>query len=147
MSGPLHLLRPFARWQWRKRRLTTVEQAEEYVEYIASLGFGEFDTSTARRPMRMVADGGGSVYFVKAGITLFRMPFLQVEGDSEQAPTYLGRHLVIMEPRLIRVEPMRVGFVRGWRYLADDAKPADLEAPGEVGLPPHLVEELRELGL
>ena len=48
----LHLLRPFARWRWRGERITTVDQAEDYVEHIAAHGFDVFYTGTTRAPRR-----------------------------------------------------------------------------------------------
>ncbi|MCY4507537.1 MAG: DUF1489 family protein [Acidobacteria bacterium] len=134
-SAPLHLLRPFARWRWRgKGDITTVEQAEEYVAHIASLGFGEFYTGTARAPTRAREMKGGSLYFVRDKVTLFRMPFLRVEFDRETARRFQGEVLVIMRPELIRVERQHVGFLRGWRYLADEDAPRDLTAE-EAALP------------
>ena len=83
---------------------------------------------------------GGSVYFVRGGFTLFRMPFLHLEEA--------GRGWAIcMQPKLIRVERKNVGFLRGWRYLEDRSKPADLPARGADGMPEAMASELKELGL
>ena len=150
MTTPLHLLRPFALWSWRGKPITTVEQAEEYVEHIASLGFDEFYTGTARAPKRVDEMKGGSLYFVRNKMTLFRMPFVCVEDDRETARRFQGDVLIIMRPRLIRVERRRVGFLRGWRYLADADAPPDLPAPPATEtdeLPEPMRRELEELGL
>ena len=138
----LHLLRPFALWQWRGKHLTTIDQAEEYVEHIAAQGFDEFYTGTARAPRRASEMKGGSLYFVKNRIALFRMPFKRVEFDRETARRFQGEILVIMEPRLIRVEQRQVGFVRGWRYLEDKDAPPDLVVSDDA-LPPDFPPDLR----
>ena len=139
----LHLLRPFALWQWRGQRITTIDQAEEYVEYIAAQGFDELYTGTARAPRRAGEMKDGSLYFVKSRIALFRMPFKRVEFARETARRFQGKVLVIMEPRLIRVEQRRVGFVRGWRYLNDEDAPPDLPPKSRGDLPADLPPDLR----
>lgn len=149
MSAPLHLLRPFTRWRWRDAEITTVAQAESYVGHIASLGHSEFCTAVTRAPKRAAEMRGGSLYFVRGGVTLFRMPFLGLDFDPEAACRYQGKVLVLMRPELIRVERRRVGFLRGWRYLADADAPPDTAAPvgGDGDLPIRLRRELEELGL
>ena len=145
MSGQLHLLRGFV--QWKDHRpgcgtIKTVDEAEGWIRYIARGGIHDFATWTTRRVTRADELEGGSVYFVRSGIVLFRMPFLGIEaiaGDSEWA--------ILMRPELIRVEQKRVGMVRGWRYLADADAPPDLPAAGDDGLPEHMRHELKELGL
>lgn len=148
MTAPLHLLRPFTEWHWRGRHLTTIEEAEEYVRHIAELGFEEFYTATSRAPKRVDEMKGGSLYFVRSSHALFRMPFKHLESDESRAHRYRGRHLVIMEPRLIRVEQRRVGFVRGWRYLQDADAPPDMVGTlsGDEP-PPEMARELKEMGL
>ncbi|MDE0718103.1 MAG: DUF1489 family protein [Rhodospirillaceae bacterium] len=145
-APPLHLLRGFVQWHDRRPgggEMKTVDEAEGWVRYIAGQGFDEFSTWTTRRVTRAAELEGGSVFFVRSGVVLFRMPFLRVEaiaGDSEWA--------VVMRPALIRVEQRRVGMVRGWRYLKDADAPPDLPAAAEAGdAPPEMAAELRELGL
>ena len=113
----LHLLRPFS--NWRNGRVKTVDEAEIFVNEVREQGFERFYTWTTRHIAREDELKGGSVYFVKRD-TLFRMPFIEVERT--------GRHYSIaMEPRLIRTQPLYVGFLRGWRYLERDKAPKDLE--------------------
>ena len=143
MSSPLHLLRGFVQWYDRNagKEIKTVEGAEEWVRHIAELGFDRFYTWTTRRVTRAAALKGGSVYFVRQGRTLFRMPFLHLENDGDG-------FAICMRPELIRVEQKRVGMVRGWRYLLDWDKPPDI-CPTDVGQASDddLSAELRELGL
>ena len=148
MSAPLHLLRPMTQWHWKGRHLTTIEEAKSYVDHIAGLGFDRFYTATTRAPRRVDELKGGSVYFVRQGHTLFRMPLKAITDDRKTARQYGGEVLIEMEPRLIRVEQKRVGFLRGWRYLEDRSKPADLpDRPDADAMPEEMASELKELGL
>ena len=122
-----------------------MDEAEDWVRYVAGMGFDEFSTCTTRRVTRAAEMEGGSVYFVRQGFVLFRMPFLRVEDVS-------GGHddewAILMRPELVRVERRRVGMVRGWRYLKDEDAPPDIQPSDESGqLPPDMAAELRELGL
>ena len=144
MTATLHLLRGFVQWHDRRGfgEITTVDDAEAWVRYIARHGFEEFSTITMRRPARAEELEGGSVYFVRRGATLFRMPFIGLED-------YGGAWAILMRPELIRVERKRVGMVRGWRYMADADAPPDLPRMplGSDDLPEHMRDELKELGL
>ena len=116
-------------WRWRGEWLKTVEDAEKYVSHVARRGFTQFHTATSRLPRRHPELVGGSVFFVRRGEALFRMPFIGIEDDPEKAARYQGRYVILMEPTLIRVASTpRVGFVRGWRYLKADDAPADADA-------------------
>ena len=143
MTG-LHLLRPFAGWRRRGGAIATVDEAEDYVAHIAGLGFDRFTTWTRRAPARAEELEGGSVYFCRAGLTLFRMPWAGLEYDDRH-------HIwaILMRPEIVRVEAKRVGMVRGWRYLPADAAPADRPRPAATGdaLPEHIARELKEIGL
>jgi len=141
----LHLLRGFVEWYDRNegQEIKTVDEAEAWVRHIAELGFDRFYTWTTRRVTRAAELKGGSVYFVRQGRTLFRMPFAHIENDGDG-------FAICMRPELIRVEEKRVGMVRGWRYLLGQDAPRDLPqvmlCHGE-DLPPGLEAALREVGL
>lgn len=121
----LHLLRPFTEWQSGP----TVEAAAEWIESLPD--DGHFSTTTSRCPKRVRQLERGSVYFCRSGHTLFRMPFVGVQ------PTMFGEFDILMRCELIRVEPKHVGMVRGWRYLRDDVKPADIVDDLPPGLDPN----------
>ena len=124
-EGPrLHLLRGFVQWTDRRdgKHIKTVEQAAEWVEYIAGCGFERFYTWTTHRPRRSDELAGGSVFFVggkRRAQALFRMPFVEVEET-------VGGFAICMRPELIRVERHFVGRVRVWRYLEAADAPPDL---------------------
>ena len=143
MSGPLHLLRGFVEWRdvCTGRPIKTIDEAEDWVRYIARQGSDYFFTWSSRTPRRADEMKGGSVYFVAKRRALFRLPFTEIDPDEQGCA-------IVMRPHLIRVEQRAVGFVRGWRYLADADAPPDLPAPaGASAAPPAMARELRELGL
>lgn len=146
MSGPLHLLRGFVQWADRRtgEPIKTVDDAESWVRHIAELGFDRFVTETTRRVTRAAELEGGSVFFVggpKRNQALFRMPFMEIEGEA-------GDWAIFMRPELIRVRQDFVGRVRGWRYLEHKDAPPDLSSiAGADDAPPEMARELKELGL
>ena len=99
---------------------------------------------TPRRAEEVVA--GGSLYWVIAGSVLVRQRVLDVtpavrEDGSACAALMLDKTLIPVRGRLVRA-------FQGWRYLAADAAPADLDPAGEAaGLPEALARELRALCL
>jgi hypothetical protein len=90
---------------------------------------------------------GGSLYWVIRGEIMCRQrlvdvrPFVDKEG--------VGRCHLVLEPKLILVEPRPWRAFQGWRYLAAKDAPRDLDraAPGAKNMPEALRRELSELGL
>ena len=146
VAPTLHLLRPFTEWIDRRDRceIVTVEHAAEYVRWIrkssARDGGPEFGTWTSRPPRRPLKRGKSSVYFCRSGHALFRMPFIRIE------ERYDGSWAILLECEVRHVEPKRIGFLRGWRYLADDARPADLPA-AEDPMDDGMRRDLKAAGL
>lgn len=153
MSEQLHLLRPFARWRWKLNGkwvpIDTVDDAVKYSRKVQQLGFEEFLTATARIPTRHEELRGGSIYFVRKGVALFRMPFLRVEERSERAAEFQGKHLIVVRPEVIRTaDKPRVGFCRGWRYATASQVPPDLtERQIDEALPPDLADHIDTMGI
>jgi hypothetical protein len=90
---------------------------------------------------------GGSLYWVIRGEIMCRQrlvdvrPFVDKEG--------VGRCHLVLEPKLVLVEPRPYRAFQGWRYLAVKDAPRDLDraAPGAKNMPEALRRELSELGL
>jgi hypothetical protein len=90
---------------------------------------------------------GGSLYWVIRGEVLCRQrlvavrPFVDKEG--------IGRCRLVLEPKVVLVEPRPCRAFQGWRYLAAKEAPRDLDraAPGAARMPEALRRELSELGL
>ena len=90
---------------------------------------------------------GGSLYWVIRGEIMCRQrirairPFRDKDG--------IGRCGVVLEPKVVLVAPRPFRAFQGWRYLAANDAPRDLDqaAPGAAAMPEKLRRELRELGL
>jgi hypothetical protein len=90
---------------------------------------------------------GGSLYWVIRGEIMCRQcirdirPFRDKDG--------VGRCGVVLEPKVVLVEPRPFRAFQGWRYLDAKDAPRDLDkaAPGAAAMPEKMRRELRELGL
>jgi hypothetical protein len=90
---------------------------------------------------------GGSLYWVIRGEVICRQrilalrPFVDGEG--------IGRCRIVLEPKVVTVEPRPYRAFQGWRYLQAKDAPRDLDraAPGIAAMPEPLRRELRGLGL
>jgi hypothetical protein len=90
---------------------------------------------------------GGSLYWVIRGTVACRERILAIRPfrDSEG----IGRCRVVLDGKVVLVEPRPYRAFQGWRYLAAKDAPRDLDraAPGAKHMPETLRRELRELGL
>lgn len=131
--------------------ISTLEELESYRSqrqhwWGADYGDGMHVHRTRMMPTRAeeITGGRGSIYWVIAGVIRCRQVIdrLQPATDSE------GRGCcdIIMRPDLIKVAPRPKRPFQGWRYLAPEDAPLDLDgADGDASGP--LVEELARLGL
>ena len=90
---------------------------------------------------------GGSLYWVIRGEIMCRQRLLDVRPFVDKEG--VGRCHLVLEPKLILVEPRPWCAFQGWRYLAQNDAPRDLDraAPGAKNMPEALRRELRGLGL
>ena len=90
---------------------------------------------------------GGSLYWVIRGEVMCRQRLLDVRPFVDRGG--IGRCHLVLEPKLVLVEPRTWRAFQGWRYLGDKDVPRDLDraAPGARNMPETLRRELRELGL
>lgn len=90
---------------------------------------------------------GGSIYWVIKGAIRARQRLTGIEAgvDEEGRPCTL----LLLEPSLVRTMPRPHRPFQGWRYLAADDVPPDLDAlpEGVEDMPAELIAELHELGL
>lgn len=87
---------------------------------------------------------GGSIYWVIKGLIRCRQRLTGLERyvDKEGRPD----SLLLLDPKLVMVEPVPHRAFQGWRYLDPARAPRDL-AGGGKDLPPALAAELRQLGV
>ena len=94
---------------------------------------------------------GGSIYWVIKGLVQVRQRVLAIERTVDEEGE--AATLLILDPKLVRTWPQPWQIFQGWRYLAPEAAPADLDrtrrkaAAGLAEMPPEMLAELRELGL
>ena len=90
---------------------------------------------------------GGSLYWVIRGEVMCRQRLLDVRPFVDKGG--IGRCHLVLEPKLVLVEPRPWRAFQGWRYLGHNDVPRDLDraAPGARNMPETLRRELRELGL
>jgi hypothetical protein len=90
---------------------------------------------------------GGSLYWVIRGELACRQRLLDVDPFRDRDG--IGRCRLVLEPKVVLVQPRGWRAFQGWRYLQARDAPADLAhaAPGSVNMPEPMRRELRELGL
>jgi hypothetical protein len=90
---------------------------------------------------------GGSLYWVIRGEIACRERILEVRPFVDKEG--IGRCGLVLEPKVVLVEPRPYRAFQGWRYLAAREAPRDLEAVvrGAAAMPEAMRRELRELGL
>jgi hypothetical protein len=90
---------------------------------------------------------GGSLYWVIRGQVMCRQKLTDVRPYVDKAG--IGRCELVLEPKVIPVEPRPWRAFQGWRYLDLKDAPRDLDraAPGAKNMPEAMRRELRELGL
>jgi hypothetical protein len=92
---------------------------------------------------------GGSVYWLFRKALRVRTPILDIRRVA--AKTDEGRPVtvaaIIFSPDAVGVVPKEHPRIQGWRYLADEERPRDLDAGAGDALPDSLKKELAELGL
>ena len=91
--------------------------------------------------------GGGSIYWVIRGEILCRERILDIRPFTDKDG--IGRCRVVLDGKLVLVEPRPRSAFQGWRYLEVKEAPRDLSraAPGAAKMPEQMRRELRELGL
>ena len=87
---------------------------------------------------------GGSLYWVIRGEVMCRQRLTDIRPFIDRGG--VGRCYLVLQPKLILVEPRPWRPFQGWRYLSPEDAPEDCSDAGE---PPsdRLLFELRSLGL
>ena len=124
---------------WIKEKLKQKRKNGEKPEHIHS-------TRMVPKRAEELTDGG-SLYWVIRGEVMCRQrirdvrPFVDKDG--------IGRCGLVLDPKVVLVEPRPYRAFQGWRYLAAKDAPRDLDkvVKGAAAMPETLRRELRELGL
>lgn len=107
-------------------------------------GGPEMRLTTLYMPKRVAELEGGSLYWIYDHALVGRSPILRFQQREDN-----GRWWIVLERKLIPVEPRAKRAHQGWRYLEEENAPPDLGegmAEGDV-LPGRLVKDLAKLGL
>lgn len=124
---------------WQRRRLADMER----------LGVEVLLRHTTRQSPRRREDilAGGSLYWVIKGEIACRQAILDLRSAIDDEG--VERCDICLAPETVKVEPRPRGPFQGWRYLAAEDAPPDLQhdssTPG--ALPESMRRELRNLGV
>ncbi len=90
---------------------------------------------------------GGSLYWVVRGQIACRERILDIRPFTDKDG--VGRCRIVLDGKVVLVEPRPRAAFQGWRYLEAKDAPRDLShaAPGAARMPETMRRELRELGL
>jgi len=91
--------------------------------------------------------GGGSIFWVIKGQIMCRERILDIRPFTDKDG--IGRCRVVLDGKLVLVEPRPRSAFQGWRYLEPKDAPRDLAraAPGAARMPEEMRRELQQLGL
>ena len=90
---------------------------------------------------------GGSLYWVIRGEIMCRQQILDIRPFRDKDG--VGRCGVVLDRKVVLVQPRPFRAFQGWRYMAVKEAPPDLEksALRAAAMPEKMRRELRELGL
>ena len=115
---------------------------EDMATWFATRG-DEARLTTRYLPKRHAELVGGSLFWILKGQLVFRSPILGFE-EAEGGKTH-----IVISTKLIALYPSPCRAHQGWRYLADENAPRDLEEGEDAGeaMPGKLAGDLARLGL
>jgi hypothetical protein len=124
---------------WIKERLKEKRKKGEKPEHIHRTRM------VPKRAAELV--DGGSLYWVIRGEIACRQPIRALRPFRDKDG--IGRCGIVLDPKVVAVDPRPFRAFQGWRYLAEKDAPPDLGkvSDGVAAMPEKLRRELRELGL
>ncbi len=124
---------------WIKQKLKAKRKAGERAEHIHR-------TRMVPKRAPELTDGG-SLYWVIRGEVMCRQRIRDVRPFRDKDG--IGRCGLVLDRKVVLVEPRPYRAFQGWRYLAAKDAPRDLDqaVKGAAAMPETLRRELRELGL
>ncbi len=123
---------------WIKQKLREKKRRGQKPEHIHT---------TRMQPKRAEDLAGGSLYWVIRGQITCRERILALR--SATGKDGIKRCQLVLDGKLVLVEPRPRSAFQGWRYFDGKDAPRDLAraAPGAFRMPEQMRRELRELGL
>jgi hypothetical protein len=123
---------------WIKQKLKEKKRRRQKPEHIHT---------TRMLPKRAEELIGGSLYWVIRGQISCREKILDIRPTTGKDG--IKRCQVVLDGKLVLVEPRPRSAFQGWRYLEPKDAPRDLAraAPGASKMPERMRRELQELGL
>ncbi len=124
---------------WVRRKLSEKKRRGQKAEHIHT-------TRMVPKRAEELTDGG-SLYWVIKGQIMCRERILDVRPFTDKDG--IGRCRLVLDGKIVLVEPRPRSAFQGWRYLEAREAPRDLSraAPGADKMPEAMRRELRELGL
>ncbi len=124
---------------WIKERLAQKKKRGEKAEHFHT-------TRMVPKRCEELLDGG-SLFWVIRGEVLCRQKLIDVRPFTDKDGIHRCR--LVLQPKVVLVQPRPYRAFQGWRYLTEKDAPADLDraAPGARDMPEQMRRELRELGL
>jgi hypothetical protein len=131
----------------------SITDLEEWIEenraHHRRLGRDYEQTHTTRMVPKRLEEllDGGSLFWVIRGQVAARQALLDVRPFTDADG--IGRCRLVLEPKVLAVEPRPYRPFQGWRYLAagDAPRDIDLKAGDLAGMPESMRRQLAELGL
>jgi hypothetical protein len=131
----------------------SIADLEDWIEenraHHRRLGRDYEQTHTTRMVPKRVGEllEGGSLYWVVRGQVACRQMLLDVRPFTDSDG--IGRCRLVLEQKVVPVEPRPCRPFQGWRYLAvtDAPRDIDINAGDLAKMPEELRRELAELGL
>lgn len=125
--------------EWITQKLKEKKRRRQKVEHIHTTRM------VPKRAHELMS--GGSLYWVIRGQITCRERILDIRPFTDKDG--VGRCRVVLDGKLVLVEPRPRAAFQGWRYLQANEAPRDLSraAPGAAKMPETMRRELRELGL
>ncbi len=126
---------------WQAQRLAA-QQARKEKSQIAHTTF-----QSPKRQEELL--DGGSLYWVIKGVIQVRQRLIGFDtGHKDDGSACC---LLLLDPELVPVRPVKRRPFQGWRYLSAEDAPADLgsasKAQALAAMPPNMRRELADLGL
>jgi hypothetical protein len=125
---------------WIKQRMKDKRKRGEKPEHIHRTRM------TPKRTTELT--DGGSLYWVIRGEIACRQRIRELRPYRDKDG--IGRCGIVLEPKVVPVDPRPFRAFQGWRYLTVKDAPPDLDKVGRgtgAAMPEKLRRELRDLGL